>query len=97
MGNAVVHWEFMSKDPAKISTFYKKLFGWKINHIPKLNYRMVDTQGGKMGINGGIVKPKQKGPWPAMMTMYILVDDLAAYRKKIVKGGGKICICGVRL
>jgi uncharacterized protein len=43
-------------------------------------------------LNGGILKPKRKGPWPAMLTMYVLVDDLAAYRKKIVKAGGTICV-----
>lgn len=45
MGNPVVHWELMSKDPARVSDFYAK---------------------------------------------NILVDDLAAHRKKIVAGRGKI-------
>ena len=43
MGNPVVHWELMSKDPAKVSDFYAKLFGWKVQHIPEINYRLVDT------------------------------------------------------
>ena len=89
MGNPVVHWEFMSKDPAGVSDFYAKLFGWKIKHIPELNYRLVET-GGKGGINGGILKPEREGPWPGNMLFYILVDDLAAYREKIVAAGGKI-------
>jgi uncharacterized protein len=42
------------------------------------------------GINGGIVKPDREGPWPGNMTLYILVDDLAAFRRKIVAAGGKI-------
>jgi predicted enzyme related to lactoylglutathione lyase len=29
MGNPVVHWELMSKDPAKVSDFYAKIFYWK--------------------------------------------------------------------
>ena len=90
MGNPVVHWELMSKDPEKLSAFYAKLFGWKINHMPDLDYRLVDTEGGGMGINGGILKPDREGPWPGNMTMYIAVDDLDAYRKKIVAAGGKI-------
>ena len=89
MGRPVVHWEFMSKDPAGVSDFYAKLFGWKIKHIPELNYRLVET-GGKGGINGGILKPEREGPWPGNMLFYILVDDLAAYREKIVAAGGKI-------
>ena len=27
MGRPVVHWELMSKDPAKVSAFYEKIFG----------------------------------------------------------------------
>jgi uncharacterized protein len=92
MGNAVVHWELMSKDPEKVSAFYAKLFGWKIDHRPEHNYRIVDTgaEGEMRGINAGIVKPDRPGPWPGNMLFYILVDDLARYRKKIVAAGGKI-------
>jgi uncharacterized protein len=63
MGSPVVHWELMSKDPAKVSDFYAKIFGWKIQHRPELNYRIVET-GGEGGINGGILKPEREGPWP---------------------------------
>ena len=82
----------MSKEPAKVADFYAKIFGWKVEHRPELNYRIVDTaaQGEMRGINGGIVKPDKPGPWPGNMLFYILVDDLAAYRKKIVAAGGKI-------
>ena len=91
MGRPVVHWELMSKDPAKVSDFYARIFGWKVKHIPEMNYRLVET-GAKMGINGGILKPEREGPWPGNMLFYILVDDLAAYRKKIVAAGAKICV-----
>ena len=30
MGNPVVHWELMSKDPAKVSSFYEKIFGFQV-------------------------------------------------------------------
>ena len=36
MGKPVVHWELMSKDPAKVSAFYEKIFDWKIQHIPQM-------------------------------------------------------------
>lgn len=89
MGNPVVHWELWSKDPARVSEFYSKVFGWKIQHIPEMDYRMVDTGG--TGVNGGIMKP-QEGPWPGNMAFYIDVDDLAAYRKRIVEAGGRILV-----
>lgn len=89
MGRSIVHWELMSKDPAKVSDFYAKIFDWKVENMPEMNYRLVDTGGG--GINGGIFKPEREGP-PGNMTLYIGVDDLAAYRKRIVAAGGKICV-----
>ena len=89
MGNPVVHWELMSKDPAGLSDFYAKLFGWKVQHRPEFNYRLVDT-GSKLGIHGGILRPQREAPWPGNMVLYIAVDDLAAYRKKIVAAGGEI-------
>ena len=89
MANPVVHWELMSKDPARIAGFYEKAFGWSVQHMPELNYRVVDT-GTKEGINGGIVKPEREGPWPGNMVFYIAVDDLAAYRKKVIAAGGKV-------
>jgi hypothetical protein len=89
MGRPVVHWELLSKDPAKVSAFYEKIFGWKVQLISELNYRMVDT-GGEGGIGGGILKPEREGPRPGNMTLYIAVDDLASYHKKIVAAGGKI-------
>ena len=91
MGNPVVHWELLSRDPAKLAAFYERVFGWKIQHRPELNYRIVDT-GGEGGINGGIIKPDRPEPWPGNTTVYIHVDDLAAYRKRVVETGGKILI-----
>ena len=87
MGFPVVHFEMMSRDPAGVSDFYAGLFGWKVKHMPELNYRTVDT-GSKLGINGGILRPEREGPWPGNMVLYIAVDDLAAYRRKVVAAGG---------
>jgi predicted enzyme related to lactoylglutathione lyase len=91
MACPVVHWELWSKDPAKVSEFYKKVFDWKVTYHPEIDYRIAET-GGQGGINGGIFKPKEDGPWPGNMSMYILVDDLEAYRKKVVAAGGKVVV-----
>jgi predicted enzyme related to lactoylglutathione lyase len=48
MGRPVVHWELMSKDPAKVAAFYEKIFGWKIQHDRKMDYRLVNTGGAKV-------------------------------------------------
>jgi uncharacterized protein len=92
MGTPVVHWELWSKDPARISGFYEKVFGWKMQQFPGADYLLAEThKEGEMGINGGIMKPME-GPWPGNMTFYISVDDLAAYRAKVVAAGGKIVV-----
>ena len=91
MGRPVVHWELMSKEPEKLASFYEKVFDWSVRYMPEFDYRMVDP-GGQGGIGGGIVKPQREGPWPGNMLFYIDVDDLAAYREKIVAAGGKICV-----
>ncbi|HET9951905.1 MAG TPA: VOC family protein [Candidatus Eisenbacteria bacterium] len=90
MGQPVVHWELWSKDPEQVSEFYAKVFGWDIQHIPALDYRMVQT-GGEGGINGGIMKP-QEGAWPGNMAFYVHVDDLDAYAAKIKAAGGKMLV-----
>ena len=90
MGQPVVHWELWSKEPEKISDFYGKVFGWKIQHVPELNYRMVET-GGEGGINGGIMKP-QDGPMPGNMAFYVMVDNLDDYAKKVKDAGGKMLV-----
>lgn len=90
MGRPVVHWEFWSKDPARVSEFYASVFDWEIQHIPELNYRMVET-GSESGIKGGIMQP-QEGPWPGNMALYVDVDDLDRYKDKIEAAGGKILV-----
>ena len=46
MGNPVVHWERMSKQPVKVADFYARIFGWKVDHRPDMNYRIDDTASG---------------------------------------------------
>jgi len=91
MGKPVVHFEFWSENPGKVSEFYKEVFDWKIQDIPDLNYHMIDTEGGDKGINGGIMTP-QKGPWPGNMALYIDVEELAPYVEKIKAAGGKVVV-----
>ena len=90
MGKPVVHWELWSKNPEAVSKFYEKVFDWKIQNVPELIYTLVET-GGEGGINGGIMKP-QDGPLPGNMAFYIDVDDLAAYRARVVEAGGSVIV-----
>jgi predicted enzyme related to lactoylglutathione lyase len=90
MGRPVVHWEFWSEAPARVAQFYQQVFDWQARAIPELDYTLVET-GGQGGINGGIMTPKQ-GPWPGKLALYIDVDDLDAYVRRISEAGGKILV-----
>jgi predicted enzyme related to lactoylglutathione lyase len=90
MANPVVHWELWSRDPARIAGFYERVFGWSIAAMPGMDYRMVEP-GGPGGIGGGIMQPRE-GPWPGNMTFYVDVDDLRAFRERIVAAGGRILV-----
>ena len=90
MGQPVVHWELWSEDPERISRFYQSVFDWQIRYIPEMNYRLVQT-GGPGGIDGGIMKP-QAGPWPGKLSLYIDVDDIDEYGKRIIDGGGRLVV-----
>ena len=45
MGRPVTHFEFWTENPEAVSDFYSAVFDWNINHIPELNYRLVDPGG----------------------------------------------------
>jgi predicted enzyme related to lactoylglutathione lyase len=68
MGQPVVQWQILAKNPDQLASFYSKVFGWKANSDNALGYRTIET-GADRGINGGI--------WPAppegrpMVTLYV--------------------------
>ena len=89
MGQPVMQWQILARDPAKATEFYTNLFDWTVNANNALNYRMVDT-GSDRGIDGGI--------WPAppeghgIVTLYVEVGDVQAYATKAIGLGGKVII-----
>ena len=84
MGNPVMHWQIISKNPDKQSDFYAKLFDWDVQTNNALGYRMIDT-GSDRGINGGI--------WPAppgangFVQLLIEVDDVKRHVEQAVWAG----------
>lgn len=67
MSNPVVHWEFWTRQADEVSEFYRKAFDWQIQHIPEMNYSMVQT--GEGGTAGGIFVPDD-GPLPGNMALF---------------------------
>ena len=89
MGNAVMRWQIITKNPDRLVDFYSKLFGWEINANNALGYRTVDT-GTERGINGGI--------WPAppqapnFVQLFIEVDDIHDAVENAKKFGANVLI-----
>lgn len=86
MPNPVVHFEILGKNGAKLQSFYGSLFGWKIDANNPMKYGLVAPDE-KKGIGGGIADAPPEAP--ASVTIYIEVDDLAAYLKKAEGLGAK--------
>ena len=83
MPNPVVHFEIEGKDGPKLQKFYADLFDWKIDANNPMNYGLV--QNGGEGIDGGI-----SGGEASHVTVYVAVDDLATYLKKVQSLGGTV-------
>jgi predicted enzyme related to lactoylglutathione lyase len=87
VGQPVMQWQILAKEPDKVADFYTKLFDWDINTNNALNYRMVDT-GSERGINGGIWPAPPQGP--SIVSLYVEVDDVGAYASRATELGGKV-------
>ena len=88
MGNPVMQWQIVTKNPDGLAKFYSTVFGWNVDANP-LNYRIVDTAS-QRGINGGI--------WPAppqaqgFVQLFIEVDDIASSVNQATALGAKVII-----
>src|SRR5215469_1292 len=86
MGAPVVHFEIMGGEGNLLETFYRELFGWKIDSNYPNKYGIVETGGGPGGINGG-VGPAHDGN--KRVSIYVQVDDLQATLDRVERLGGK--------
>jgi uncharacterized protein len=86
MGAPVVHFEIMGGKGSELETFYRDLFGWRINSNNPMKYGIVETGGGPGGINGG-VGPGNDGS--NRVSVYAQVEDLRATLDQAERLGGK--------
>jgi hypothetical protein len=87
MGQPVVHFEIGGRDRAKTAKFFCDLFDWTTQDMG--GALLVDT-GAKSGINGHF---NALGHEPFhYVTIYIEVDDVAAYLAKAEALGGKTLV-----
>lgn len=57
----VIHFEVHAEVPERAARFYQNAFGWKVTHIPALDYWMISTGDGP-GIDGGMLRRRGPGP-----------------------------------
>ena len=82
----IVHVEIPAANVESAGKFYQELLGWKLQHIPEMNYTMWESEGGE---SGGF--PEVSAEMPAgQVTVYIHSDDIDADLKNVEKLGGKV-------
>jgi predicted enzyme related to lactoylglutathione lyase len=89
VGNPVVQWQIVAKEPESVTRFYSAMFGWKVRTNNALGYRMVDTEN-ERGIDGGV--------WPSppeghnLVQLFVEVDDVDASIAKATSLGATVIV-----
>lgn len=89
MGNGVVQWQILAKEPEKAERFYTAMFDWKVNADNALRYRRLET-GAARGIDGGIWPAPEAGH--SMVQLFVEVDDVGKFVEKALNLGGSVII-----
>jgi len=89
MGQPVMQFQLLARDPDKLSTFYGKLFGWRVNADNAMGYRMLDT-GSDRGIKGGVWPIGDEGH--PLVQLFVEVDDVPASVAQAEQLGGQVII-----
>ncbi|MDP1547250.1 MAG: VOC family protein [Anaerolineales bacterium] len=82
----VVHVEIPAASVESAGQFYQQLFGWKLEHVPEMNYTMwADDAGG----GGGFTEVNAENP-AGQVLVYIASDDIEADLSRVVELGGAV-------
>jgi predicted enzyme related to lactoylglutathione lyase len=82
----VVHVEIPAVNVEAAGRFYQELLGWKLQHMPDMNYTMWEDGSGS---GGGFPQASQETP-AGKVLIYIDSDDIEADLKKAEGLGGKV-------
>jgi uncharacterized protein len=86
----IVWFEIPADKPERARTFYRKLFGWKINPFPGMpDYSHIDTGGPDASPDGGLMARRHPGQ---SITNFVNVASVAKSAAKVEKLGGKVCV-----
>jgi len=81
----IVHVEFSAKDRAEAASFFSKLFGWKTQDMPEMNYATFDPGSPP----GGGFNPVSDQVKAGDVIVYVGTDDIDAPLAKAESLGGK--------
>jgi len=84
VGNPIVHLEIPVTDLSKAREFYSKVFGWKVDLVPHMDYALFETGTPPGGGFNKVDKVKAGG-----CLFYISVVDIEQKLKEIERAGGK--------
>jgi uncharacterized protein len=85
MGQQVVHFEVIGKDPDKLRSYYGELFGWEFGEpMGPTDYTTLTNADGIGGGIGGVPEG-----YPGHVTFYVKVPDAEAALAKAESLGGK--------
>lgn len=82
----VVHVEIPAVNVEAAGKFYQELFGWKLQHVPEMNYTMWEDGSGS---GGGFPEVSDNNP-AGQVLVYIDSDDIEADLKKVEQLGGRV-------
>ncbi len=83
----IVHVEIPAVNVEGAGKFYQDLFGWKMQHMPEMNYTMWEAGDGDE--YGGFPQVSEENP-AGQVLVYIASDDIEADLKNVVQLGGKV-------
>jgi predicted enzyme related to lactoylglutathione lyase len=93
MGQPVVHFEIIGKEPSLLRNYYRELFGWAFDAKRPVadaisepsDYGFVDSKGNGGGINGGV---GGGASYESRIIFYVGVDDVETALREAERLGG---------
>jgi predicted enzyme related to lactoylglutathione lyase len=86
MANPFIHVELSTHDLAKAKQFYTRLFDWKLEELPGMNYTLIGVDD---GVGGGMMAAS-KPEIPSHWLPYVRVGDIQAATEKARSLGATI-------
>jgi predicted enzyme related to lactoylglutathione lyase len=89
VGDPVMQWQIVSKQPEAHAGFYSAVFGWNVRSDNPMGYLIAST-GSERGISGGF--------WPAppeasaFVQLFMEVGDVTATIELVTRHGGSVLI-----